>query len=412
MNIIEFKSSTKSSVAFCLVDRTASIQSEWAKEIIKNISDFVISNIFHKKYDLYQGLDEDQLIRHVAQLGYKHAVVFSTGTEFIDGDSFFKNLEKIIKQDFFICGHVLDRKDAYYELHQQCYILNLELYKKINQPDVGNQQLGFSHKQTKPGRSTTNHHDDYTPKEVFKGKSKKLYNHACHGWNILKAGFEKNFPIIIFNEEFRNSKKHYYPESNIDFLKSTQWIYFRERYCALEMIHIRNTEQSFKIENLLDAIVIPASGTLWFDWLDPKVKSKVVFYDYNLNAIDYWKKHAPKKKNIKYEYIHSDLLADQTSFLNLIRQIPTDKNRLMISLSNIFCYEGTIALSPMSYRLYKENQLLEAIKDISPESYITFSSRASAGFIDAPCQGRAREFESIPLSLLKKPTWRFNQEWN
>ena len=50
---------------------------------------------------------------------YDYAVVFTPDTEF-QGESFFKHLHKLIEQDFYIAGHILDRKDGYYELHEQC----------------------------------------------------------------------------------------------------------------------------------------------------------------------------------------------------------------------------------------------------------------------------------------------------
>jgi hypothetical protein len=412
MNIIEFKTTNrKSNIVFCFVDRTSSISSGWAKEITKNISEFVISNVFHKGYDLYQGLDEDELLNHVSRLNYSHAVVFSTGTEFINGLSFFDNVEKLIKKEFFICGHVLDRKDAYYELHHQCYIINLNLYKKLDNPQVGNQILGLLHDEIEPTRSKENYHDDYTPLEVSRGNNCKTYNHTCHGWNILRLGFENNFPILIFDSNFRNSKKHYYPESDNDFQKLSHWIYYREKYCLTEMIHTHNTEVSNQILDVVNTIITPASGTSWFNWLDTKQDSKVIYYDYNLNALDHWKHAAPRHQNINYEFAHIDLLGDTTTFLDLIKKESVSNNKLMINLSNIFCYEGTAALTPLSNRLYKENQIINEIKNINPDAYINFASRASTGFVQSIFEGKAKDFEIVLLSSLKKPSWRFNQEW-
>ena len=96
-NIIEFKSATKLKIAFCCVDRTADAVTGWIQEIVKNQADFTISNLHVKGFDVYQSFDEDQIINHVSKLDYSHALVFSTGTEFINGGEFFNSLENLVK---------------------------------------------------------------------------------------------------------------------------------------------------------------------------------------------------------------------------------------------------------------------------------------------------------------------------
>ena len=95
MNTIEFKSISKSKIAFCLIDNIADVKDNFSKEIIKNQSDFTISNLHVKGFDVYQSFDEDQIIRQVSKLDYSHALVFSTGTEFINGYEFFNSLENL-----------------------------------------------------------------------------------------------------------------------------------------------------------------------------------------------------------------------------------------------------------------------------------------------------------------------------
>jgi len=410
MNIVEFKlKNNAANIAFCFVDRTNDINSSWAKEIIKNIADFTISNLYNKGFDLFQGLDENILLNHVAELEYTHAVVFSTGTEFINGDSFFENLRDLVNQQFFLCGHVLDRKDAYYELHHQCYVINLGIYKRIGNPIIGEQLLGFEHTEIEPKRSQENYHDDYTPRTVRKGKKTKLYNHACHGWNILKVGFENNLPILSFDEKFRESKKYHYPESDNDFNKSSQWIYYRERYCSTEMVHTHNTEVSNDCFEFVDTIITPASGTSWFNWLDPSVPSEIIFYDYNRSALHHWKLAAPKRKHTKYKFCYIDLLGTTQGLSDLVDEV-IDK-KLMINLSNIFCYEGTAALSPLTYRLYKENQIIQMIKNKNHNICMNFTSRAATGFTEVKLSGKAQDFELVNINSIKKPTWHFNQDW-
>ena len=129
MNVIEFNPGWKTDIAFCFVDNTRTYQSD-IREFMKNQADGTLSNIYNKGWTVYQWVNEDALIKHASDKGHKWAVVFSTGTEFINGAVFFDAILKLIKQDFFIAGHILDRDDAYYELHHQCYVINLEIYKQ------------------------------------------------------------------------------------------------------------------------------------------------------------------------------------------------------------------------------------------------------------------------------------------
>ena len=162
MNVVEFNLNDNP-LAFCFIDNTHQYASAWTAELVKNLADFTISNLAGKDYPIYQSQNEEQAIAHAIQQGHKYALVFSTGTEFINGRSFFNAIEKLIQTDFYVYGHILDRGDAYYELHHQCYLLNLEKYQELGCPEIGQCELGAIHFQITPDRSTENFHDTYTP---------------------------------------------------------------------------------------------------------------------------------------------------------------------------------------------------------------------------------------------------------
>jgi len=406
MNIIKFPGGS-SKIVFCFVDRTDSACDGFSKELIKNQSDFTISNLHIKGYDVYQGLDEDTLLQAVSKQIYTHAVVFSTGTEFINGMQFFDAIDELCKQQFFIAGHVLDRGDAYYELHQQCYIVNLSAYKEFNCPIIGQQELGASHTQVEPIRSTHNIHDDYTPTWVDKGWDDKLYSHKAHGWNILSVAFANNETVEVFTDSIRDNKRHHYPESKKDWQKHLPWIYHRERVCATRFVHTQNNEWANAAEGDVQQLFIPASGTVYFELLNPNTDNTVIFYDYNLRALDYWRNHAPKLDNVTYKFVHLDLLGEDQDITQYFdNTLPT-----MINLSNIFCYEGTTMLSPLTHRVYKENQILEQLIAHIPDAQLNFTMRAASGFTELRMIGRVREFTVTDIKQLIKPTWHINQDW-
>jgi hypothetical protein len=68
-----------------------------------------------------------------------------------------------------------------------------------------------------------------------------------------------------------------------------------------------------------------------------------------------------------------------------------------------------------NYRIYKENQILQHIKDIAPKSYIAINMRASGVFYSATdLHGEVTQAKDIRLtdvSKLKKPTWHMNNDW-
>ena len=401
MNIVHYKAHGTSKIAFCLVDTLNTVSSLYARELVKNQSDFTISNLYIKGYDVFQGTSEDQLLHYVNALGFTHAVVFATGTEFINGMAFFEAVESLAKKKFFIAGHVLDRKDAYYELHHQCYVVNLNVYNMLGQPQVGKQELGVQHTQDAPWRSYDNWHDDYTPKSISGGDHVKQYSHKCHGWNILKIAFEKDLPVLVFDESMRNNKRHHYPESNKDWLESLQWIYYRERYCSTEHVHTQNNEWDDDLPGPVQQLMIPASGILYFHLLDPTKTNTVIFYDYNIRALEYWKDNAPKLDNVNYKFVHFDVLGNELNLEEFLDpSLPT-----IINLSNLFCYEGTTMLSSLEYRVYKENQLLIKIKNLLPDAVLNFTMRAATGFTEQVIKGHISSFEITDISTLRRPTW-------
>lgn len=354
MNILNFDRQWKNSLIFCMVDNTKNYQPD-IRSLIKNQADAVLANIYNKGYKILQWVDEDQLLNAAAETSYDYAVVFSTGTEFINGDEFFVNIEALIKENFFIAGHILDRGDAYYELHHQCYVINLKIYRQLGKPPIGNQQLCSAHKQCVPWRSKENFHDEYTPIWVSGGDDSKVYQHKCHGWNILGIAFEKDLDVLVFDQKIRDSKIHLYPESVNDFHKQLSWIYHRFNYCRYQFVHTDNTETVDLPLKQYQQIVTPASGTWFLKYA--KDDCSIIIYDYNQASLDYWKTHVPRVKNLSYKFVLCDLLGND----NLIDHIDVNISDTLINLSNIFNYEGTSFFYSLEYRKYKQQELLSRI---------------------------------------------------
>ena len=396
MNVIKFQN-FKKPIVFCIVDNTHIYTSEWSKELIKNISDFTISNTFSKGYDILQGQDEDALLQMACDQKYQAAVIFSTGTEFINGDSFYNEIEKLHTEKVFIAGHILDRADAYYELHHQCYYIDLDIYQQIGKPRIGKQQLGVKHHKTKPRRSDDNVHDDYTPTWISGGEDQTDYNHKMHGHNILSVAFDHDIPIVVFDNNIRQHKKHYYPENQQEFINHIQWAYQRFNYCLTEFVHTDHTENVNFQDQVFEQFFVPASGAWWQTMINKSKPVIVVIYDYNQKALDYWEIHKPKISNVTYVFLKIDLLTDIYDFNHFDKESPT-----LINLSNIYAYEATSFLYSLEQRLFKENKMIENIKNYFSSATINFSLRASTGFVDGDLY---HNIAAIDINDLVKPTW-------
>lgn len=373
-------------ILYCFVDNTNSYDSAWTKEVIKNISDYTISNLYHKGLSLVQSENEDEMLQYAAAQGYKHALVFSTGTEFIDGDNFFMTVSNLSTTDYFIYGHILDRKEAYYELHHQCYLINIEKYIALGLPSIGGVMLGHSDNFVEPVRSVDNLHDDYTPLWIKQGKSFKKYHHKLHGWNIINKGLAYGYSIDAWSKDARQQKIHYYPENIKLFNENINQIYKKYNYCQTTFVHTTGTEDIYNLAEYKQ-IVTPASSDWWKQFAQSD--TEIILYDYNLQSLEYWKNNT---KDYNVTYVHCNLLTD-----NLLEYI-NDVDSTFVNLSNIFSYEGTVALYSLEHRLSRENYYLNNLK----KATVVITGSASAGFINK---------KGATIRDLKKPTWHIG-EWN
>jgi hypothetical protein len=133
----------------------------------------------------------------------------------------------------------------------------------------------------------------------------------------------------------------------------------------------------------------------------------VIFYDYSEKALDYWKEHCKRKPNIEYKFVKTDLLNEQ----ELLSYIDPSITKTIMNFSNIFCYEGTMALSPLKFRVLKENELIRNLQEKFPTAMVTFSGRAAWGFVNLNVKGKSTELELTNLEDLIMPTWHKSRDW-
>lgn len=469
MNVIEFKSVNKE-IVFCIVDYTSIISHDWTREIIKNLSDFVLSNIVDKGYTVLQGVNEEALLEQAVAKNYKHAVVLATGTEFINGRACFDAIEQAVQKDYFLQGHIPDRNDGYYQLHEQCYIINLEIYNEIGKPEIGKFSYYDEHKQVIPLRSEENIHDDYTPLWVAPGRETKIYTHKWHGWNIISLALENDLPILVFDEAIRKNKKYYYPDYEPAFRQAQEYLYGKQVVSNQALFYPFNTEKAtvFDIQRI-DQLVVQASGLNWVDYLvqnDYNEKTVVNFVDNNIFALecmqiivnwdgkDYptlikeyitdrckfldiniqeriaipfrsldnlWEEFLTLhpnwieqwtdiKSKVTFKFTHADLVLNASLPVSNWLE---NKPNTVIHLSHIFNYDPVAPFVPLRLRIENENSLISKIATYLPEAFVVFQRRSANTFLkdDLDNASKAGNMSTIKFNNLIYPTWHMNGDW-
>lgn len=443
--MVKFNTPTSNAdIVFIFLDRISQCQTKWTAELVRNLSDYVLSKINAAGFNVIQGIDEDAMLREAAK-EYTHAVVLSTGTEFINGDAFFQEVVKEVygPKDFFIWGHIPDRDDGYYELHEQCYIINLKTYKELGCPVVGKFEYYSPHTQIAPRRSDENIHDDYTPIWVVYGDTEKKYKHKWHGWNILSVAFANKKFVKPFADRFRNNKRYYYPNYEPAFINACSYLYGKNEVAAQTLFYPYNTEivKEADCNGPIRQLVIQASGLQFVEYLTTygfDNNTVVRFVDYNLfalecmhaitqhwngeNYLDFVNSHVDTsynfikssqrpnwitltgteqkvdpdvwnkiKSTVKFEFSHENLVLNKgLSVSSWLDNVPNT----IVHLSHIFNYDPEAAFVPLRHRAYSEKLLLSKIKQHNPTATIIMLDKA----------------QDIYKDVL--PSWHMDGEWN
>ena len=142
-----------------------------------------------------------------------HALIINIGND-LEGDypQFLKALDEYILDDDILIGHILDKNDRYYELHEQLYYLNVKKWKAIGCPSLGKTGIDITY--NIPNKSKENHHDNYTPYWINQGSNNKLYTNVKHGHNLIAKILETDTKIRSFPEHIRKTKEYFYPNEN------------------------------------------------------------------------------------------------------------------------------------------------------------------------------------------------------
>ena len=468
---MRFRTEKNRSIVFCILDITDDCKSGYAKEICVNLTDFLINRCDLHDHDILISKDENALIKTAADEGYAHAVLISAGTSLGLSDRLFEAVDNQCKEDFFIAGHILDRgensfykKNACFELHKQFYIINLDQYKELGSPTIGNEEW-VQHQQIAPVRSKEFLYDDpEIPVWIKQGVELKTYSVKLHGWNIINTALENDRKLITLNQQIRSSKKYLYYEHDHVFLRQLEDIKYHQFFCN-NFFAGWNSDR-LKLDLPFNGPVEQyASVGIGFNWIKNLEtvgftnETKVIFTDINHNCLmfmkkmveewdgknyadfywnnkpmlpnnppyipdtykdqiaeqwnkfletfDEWDLHWSQVKNLKYDYI----LIDYTASFNF-NWLEEDKKTLL-NLSDLYNHAPFIASSSLKYRISCENNLLQKLKKKDPNITLITTSRAADGFWRSNGNKRidiADNFIYTNIAELKTPEWH-KEDW-
>ena len=441
---IKFSSLSSSSIAFVCLDITENISDPYIKELTKNLADYTVQNLLNHGFDVYIDrrysndniLPLDNILRDIKD-NYSHAVVYTNDTEF-EGGAFFNSLQQLVKEPFFAAGHILGRSnfDAYYEIHDQCFIVNLEVYKSLDCPTVGDVTYSTKRDLRKLIPSQEHYHDNYTPKHVAVSDIVETYKNLPFGWNWINTGHT----LKVFDDSIRNSKKNYYAQYPEEFHKNFSYNIRKHQYASSELFYPANTERvtELKIDSV-DQIVVPSSGLNFLYYLDKHGytnDTEVIFYDNNSNSLrmmrkiieefdgenyvefvnhnctgivagneaiqDHWNNfkrlwHIVNKVQFRYENIDA---------MYMVPQGLRNSANTIYNLTNIFLYEPNSAFRSLYHRISSQNTLFKYLQSSYSDVNIIISTYADSGIgWKKPHSLKAEELKQISSHELMLPRW-------
>lgn len=411
-------------------------------------------------FDVCISKDENELLTYGLDR-YTHAVVIASGTGVKLSDRLFWSINEKCKENFYLAGHILDRKENYYELHHQFYIVNLDIHQKLGCPIIGEEST-IPHNKILP---ISNSKDSYISTDLKQGTELCEYQGRMHGWNILTQGLKNNEKIIDLGENIRNNKKYFYYEYDHVFLRESASLFYNQ-YMFNNIVVAFNSdfpENLFNFQGPVEQYITLGTGLHWVENLH-KVgfteDTKVYFTDINPLVLQFMKSmitdwdgedyidfYLSKKflipNNLPYDYeMYIDQIRQQWNhfqetnpewlkkwkaviglrFEFVSIDYMSDYNfswfdagcKTIFNVSDMFDHVPTVASQSMKYRIAAENRFLYKLKEKDSDIFLLWTARSAQGFMTSDSSPRFQKIQDIKLidiETIIRPYWH-KDDWN
>lgn len=419
-------------ILYCILNNIDNQSGSYSREVARNISDYLLSSLIRKNYDIIIDTSTDALLNRAASDDfYSHAVVLLTGTHTGLSDNIFNAIEVKCQEHFTIAGHILDRGHAYYEIHNQFFIMNLQEYKKLNCPLMGDVDWNATHTQVEPIRSEECvRGDTEIPVWIKPGNTERTYTQKRHGWNFVKVGLANGAIFCDVGLDIRNGKKYLYyeydhvffrsphapelfsyalicnnmvtpwnsdslpkhiniPNNSLDHFVTTgtglNWVYNINRLGYHEGTKITFIDISYAVLSFMKAMVEEWDGTDYATFYMKQLKFVPNNYNYDLvnheRRIREWFPKFEKefenfqhtwntiRSKIKFDYVLTDLFSN-----NNFDYIKSNETTL-VNVSDAFNHVPYVHNCPVNFRVARENALINNLKKINPDIWLHIPTR-------------------------------------
>jgi len=285
-------------IAYCILNNINNQYSTSSQEIARNLSDFFLTSVIRRDYDVFINDNTDKLLRRVSKDDYyTHAVVVITGTHMGLSERLFDAIEDKCQENFTIAGHILDRSkfNGYYEIHNQFFIVNMNEYRRLGEPDMGQTVWNSEHVKIEPVRSSEIvNNDDEIPVWIKEGTVEKTYKHKMHGWNFVEHGLKNNAMFCDVGDNIRSNKKYLYFEYDHVFYRHVPELFNYSLICNNMVTPWNSDRLSYlpNIESTIDHYVSTGTGLNWVHnllRLGYHKNTKVTFIDISYVVLSFMK---------------------------------------------------------------------------------------------------------------------------
>lgn len=418
-------------IVYCILDNIENQSGTYSKEVARNVSDYFLSTLIDNRYDILINNNTDDLLKRAsADDFYSHAVVVITGTHPGLAENIFKAVEIKCQEEFTVAGHILDRGDSYYEIHNQFFIMNLNEYRRLSCPEMGRESWNEDHVKITPVRSEDCvHNDTEIPVWIKQGTVEQIYKHKRHGWNLIDVGLKNNAIFCDVGDAIRKSKKYLYYEYNHIFFRESHapslfnyslicnnmvtpwnsdtlprhisisqktvdhfvttgtglnWVHNINRLGYHENTKITFIDISYAVLSFMKAMVEEWDGTDYATFYMKQLK--FVPNNYHLDLVtherrirewfvefekefDNFQETWNKVKQIKFSFVLIDLFSDNDfSFIS-----PNEVT--LVNVSDVFNHVPYSHFSPVNFRVARENALINSLKEINPNIWLHIPTR-------------------------------------
>ncbi len=201
------------------LDITDKITDTTALALSRNITEYWVQENENYRLATTCNKDPDAILSWAADQDLKYVMIAAIGTNLSKRDNIHHEIPHFLENNpgFAIAGHILDKDDKFYELHHQCFIINIDWWKNNGRPLIGKEEYSTAWTTVKPIRSEENWHDNYTPHWIAQGTTSENYTGRRFGWNIIDTALKSGAGVVSFDEVMRDSKYYIYPEVASDF---------------------------------------------------------------------------------------------------------------------------------------------------------------------------------------------------